>query len=744
MDPIYYFIIGLILVLSCFDLVVGVSNDAANFLNSAVGSKAAPRRTIVLVAALGIIIGSLFSSGMMEIARSGVFMPARFSFHDIMLIFLAVMLTDVILLDVFNTFGLPTSTTVSIVFELLGGAVAAALFKIWSGEPGVAQELSSYINSSKALAIISGIFSSVFIAFICGITVMWISRLIFSFNYQKSFKYLGAVWCGVALTAITYFAIFKGLKGSTLVTKDMIRHLDAHIWLYVCCSLAFWTVLMAVLQNLCKVNILKVSVLAGTMALALSFAGNDLVNFIGVFMAGQSSMEIAAAAAVQGADLTTLSMGGLMAPVTADWRYLLGAGVIMVLALMFSKKAQTVTDTEVNLARQGGGVERFGSVPPARMAVRYALNASRAVEKIMPSCVGRFIEKRFRPVPEGPDNGASFDLIRASVNLTVAALLISLATSLRLPLSTTYVTFMVAMGSSLADKAWGRESAVYRITGVDYGVFQGGFFTAFAAFSMCFIVAACILYGGLFGIIAMCSLAAFLLLKSSRLHRKRTQAAAQAQAANYRDPAAAARYNEEIIELMKRMAEIYEMNLEALNVEDRKRLKKLRKEARGIRRSLSDKMAMEVMPVVRELPDKEADRGKRYVQMVEYATSVFESLSNITTTSHAYIDNNHEGLDLERIELLRGMNSRVSSLYPRFREMMESNDYTGLDECLAGMDALDEEFAEAVKQQIILRPEDASDMRRALLYLNLLNETRAMIRKVLLLAKIQRKFVLGW
>ena len=741
MDPIYYFIIGLILVLSCFDLVVGVSNDAANFLNSAVGSKAAPRRTIVLVAALGIIIGSLFSSGMMEIARSGVFMPARFSFHDIMLIFLAVMLTDVILLDVFNTFGLPTSTTVSIVFELLGGAVAAALFKIWSGGPGVAQELSSYINSSKALAIISGIFSSVFIAFICGITVMWISRLIFSFNYQKSFKYLGAVWCGVALTAITYFAIFKGLKGSTLVTKDMIRHLDAHIWLYVCCSLAFWTVLMAVLQNLCKVNILKVSVLAGTMALALSFAGNDLVNFIGVFMAGQSSMEIAAAA--QGADLTTLSMGGLMAPVTADWRYLLGAGVIMVLALMFSKKAQTVTDTEVNLARQGGGVERFGSVPPARMAVRYALNASRAVEKIMPSCVGRFIEKRFRPVPEGPDNGASFDLIRASVNLTVAALLISLATSLRLPLSTTYVTFMVAMGSSLADKAWGRDSAVYRITGV-ITVISGWFFTAFAAFSMCFIVAACILYGSLFGIIAMCSLAAFLLLKSSRLHRKRTQAAAQAQAANYRDPAAAARYNEEIIELMKRMAEIYEMNLEALNVEDRKRLKKLRKEARGIRRSLSDKMAMEVMPVVRELPDKEADRGKRYVQMVEYATSVFESLSNITTASHAYIDNNHEGLDLERIELLRGMNSRVSSLYPRFREMMESNDYTGLDECLAGMDALDEEFAEAVKQQIILRPEDASDMRRALLYLNLLNETRAMIRKVLLLAKIQRKFVLGW
>ena len=742
MDPIYYFIIGLLLVLSCFDLVVGVSNDAANFLNSAVGSKAAPRRTIILVAALGIIIGSLFSSGMMEIARSGVFMPAQFTFHDIMLIFLAVMLTDVILLDVFNTFGLPTSTTVSIVFELLGGAVAVALFKIWSGEPGVAQDLASYINSSKALAIISGIFSSVFVAFICGISVMWISRLIFSFNYRKSFKYLGAVWCGVALTAITYFAVFKGLKGSTLVTKDMIRHLDAHIWLYVCYSFVFWTVLMAVLQNVCKVNILKIAVLAGTMALALSFAGNDLVNFIGVFMAGQSSMEIASAAVAQGMDLSTLTMGGLTAPVTADWRYLLGAGLIMVLALMFSKKARTVTDTEVNLARQGGGVERFGSVPPARMMVRYALNASRVVEKIMPASVGRFIEKRFQPVSEGPDNGASFDLIRASVNLTVAALLISLATSLKLPLSTTYVTFMVAMGSSLADKAWGRDSAVYRITGV-ITVISGWFFTAFAAFAMCCMVAACIVYGGVFGIITMCVLAAYLLLKSARLHRKRTQAAELVKGRNYADASSLSRYNEEINELMKRKAEIYDMNLEALNVEDRKRLKKLRKESRGIRRSLGDKMAMEVMPVVRELRDGEADRGKRHVQMVEYATSVFESLSNITTASHAYIDNNHEGLDMEYIEDLRKMNNRVSSLYPRFRDMMETNDYSGLDECLDGIDALDEEFAEAVKRQIILRTENVSDMRRTLLYLNLLNETRTMIRKVLLLAKVQKKFVLG-
>ena len=293
METIYLCIVIFLFVLAVFDLIVGVSNDAVNFLQSSVGAKAASFKTVLFIAGLGVFIGAALSNGMMDIARHGIYQPQHFYFAEIMCILLAVMLTDVVLLDVFNTFGLPTSTTVSIVFELLGGAVAVALFKIWSAEPGAAQELSSYINSSKALAIISGIFSSVFVAFICGITVMWISRLIFSFNYKKSFKYLGAVWCGLALTAITYFAIFKGLKGSTLVTKDMIRHLDAHIWLYVCCSLVFWTVLMAVLQNICKINILKISVLAGTMALALSFAGNDLVNFIGVFMAGQSSMEIA-------------------------------------------------------------------------------------------------------------------------------------------------------------------------------------------------------------------------------------------------------------------------------------------------------------------------------------------------------------------------------------------------------------------------------------------------------------------
>ena len=740
MDPIYYFIIGLILVLSCFDLVVGVSNDAANFLNSAVGSKAAPRRTIVLVAALGIIIGSLFSSGMMEIARSGVFMPARFSFHDIMLIFLAVMLTDVILLDVFNTFGLPTSTTVSIVFELLGGAVAAALFKIWSGEPGVAQELSSYINSSKALAIISGIFSSVFIAFICGITVMWISRLIFSFNYQKSFKYLGAVWCGVALTAITYFAIFKGLKGSTLVTKDMIRHLDAHIWLYVCCSLAFWTVLMAVLQNLCKVNILKVSVLAGTMALALSFAGNDLVNFIGVFMAGQSSMEIAAAAAVQGADLTTLSMGGLMAPVTADWRYLLGAGVIMVLALMFSKKAQTVTDTEVNLARQGGGVERFGSVPPARMAVRYALNASRAVEKIMPSCVGRFIEKRFRPVPEGPDNGASFDLIRASVNLTVAALLISLATSLRLPLSTTYVTFMVAMGSSLADKAWGRESAVYRVTGV-LTVISGWFMTGLAAFTLAAVMATILHYGQVYAIFGLLALVVVILVKSTIMHRKRESKLSVERFDQITEENILDVCSHQIVDSTLKLREIYNDTVENFFQGDRKALKELADAAERLAMTSSEHHKYDILPILYKMQSRSLDMGYHFVQALEHLNEATQSLSQFSESIFTYVDNNHTPFTIDQVDDLKEVHTALIKLLDEYCKMLQTGTYIQFDYTMVAQEQLLQLVAKATKRQIKRAQRNQTRTRSSLLYLNMLNEMRFMAVQVRALTNDERNFV---
>ena len=742
MDTIYYVVLGILLILACFDLVVGVSNDAVNFLNSAVGSKAASRRTIVIVASIGILLGSVTSSGMMEIARNGVFIPSQFHFHDIMMIFLAVMLTDVILLDLFNTYGLPTSTTVSLVFELLGAAVSVAAINLIGSDPETAGRLGDYINSGNALKIISAIFSSVIVAFTCGAVVMWISRFIFSFRYQKTFHWIGALWCGIALTAISYFALFKGLKGSTIVSKDLVHYIESNLmfWLIVCT--VGWSVLMAALQHLAKVNILKIAVLAGTMALALSFAGNDLVNFIGVFMGGLSAVEIAQNVAATGGDMAALTMGDLAKPVVADWRYLLGAGIIMVLALIFSKKAQTVTETEVNLARQAGGVERFGSIPPARFIVRMTLHVGKVLEAILPSSFLRFVEKRFEPIPreEILPGSPSFDLIRASVNLTIAALLISSATALKLPLSTTYVTFMVAMGSSLADRAWGRDSAVYRITGV-MTVISGWFFTAFAAFAMASIVATAIMYGGVVGIVGMVALVAFLLVKSARLHKKRTQQQEQIKTiADMRDVAAVRNSCAEIGHLMNAMAEIYENTLVALHSEDRKRLKSLKKEANRIRKVLAEKVPSEVLPAVNNLPQEFADRGRLFVQVMEYANSAFDSLTVITRSGFNYIDNNHNGLDEEFISGLRRMGDHMARICPAMNEMIQSGQPEALDKVLQDSRSLGDEFAEAIRSQVVSQTDEAKDMRAMLLYLSLLNETRSMIHKTYLLAHSQREF----
>ena len=358
MSTIYIVILGLLLLLAIYDLVVGVSNDAANFLNSAVGSRAAGRAVLFGVAAVGVLIGCAFSTGMMEIARKGVFMPAMFGFDDIMILFLAVMLTDVILLDLFNTLGLPTSTTVSLVCELLGAAIAVALF-IMAKDPAASQVLSDYINTDECFKMISGIFCSVLVAFTCGCVVMWFSRLLFSFRYKAAYKYIGALWCAVALTAITYFAVFKGLKGSTLISKDIMAYLNANLGVATLLAFVVWAALCAVLQYVFKVNSLKLAVLAGTGALALAFAGNDLVNFIGVFMAAKDSYVVAADYVAAGGDLATLKMGSLMAPVQVNMLWLMGAGVVMVLALVFSRKARTVIETEVKLARANGVARAF-------------------------------------------------------------------------------------------------------------------------------------------------------------------------------------------------------------------------------------------------------------------------------------------------------------------------------------------------------------------------------------------------
>lgn len=733
---LYFFILVVLLLLAAYDLVVGVSNDAANFLNSAVGSRAAGRRTTVIVAAVGVLIGSIFSTGMMEIARSGVFVPAQFNFSEIMMLFLAVMLTDVILLDAFNTFGLPTSTTVSLVFELLGAAVAVALYKMATGGEAVAQNLSLYINSAKALEIVSAIFSSVIVAFSSGLIVMWLTRLLFSFRYKTRFTKIGFIWCGLAFCAITYFAVFKGLKGTTLVSKDTLKSLDAHIWLYTGYAFAGWSIVMFICQHVFKVNILKLTVLAGTMALALAFAGNDLVNFIGVFMAGLNSFEIASAFHASGGDINTLSMADLAKPVQANWQWLVGAGVIMVLALMFSKKARTVTETEVNLARQGGGIERFGSVTPARMCVRYTLMLNDFVSKITPKPVAEFVERRFRHHDDA-EPGASFDLLRASVNLMIAALLISLATSMKLPLSTTYVTFMVAMGSSLADKAWGRESAVYRITGVIV-VISGWFFTAFAAFCGAFLMGSLLMYAGVAGIIIGLAIVGFLLFKSAMIHRNAHKNEGKATLlSDVSDPENVMDNNTFVSAQVDRLISLYKEMLTALYAQNHQKLKQIQRETKSIDKLMNEKVKFEVIPAMKTLEARYAERGQAYMATMEYAAAVAESIRTMAYEAYHFVDNNHTGIEQHQIDELTHMADTLLNAYPQFVTKLKSGaDVTGNTES-AYIDEVTPKFEQTLRDDITRTSEDSGNIRAQILFMNLLYETRGIARVIKLLMKSQ-------
>ena len=496
METIYLCIIIFLFVLAVFDLIVGVSNDAVNFLNSAVGAKAASFKTILFIAGIGIFIGASLSNGMMDIARHGIYQPEYFYFAEIMCILLAVMLTDVVLLDVFNSMGMPTSTTVSLVFELLGGTFALSLIKVHNSDT---LGLGDLINTDKALSVIMAIFVSVAIAFFFGMLVQWLARVIFTFNYTKKMKYSIALFGGVAATAIIYFMLIKGLKDSSFMTPENKHWIQDNTLLLITVFFVFFTLLMQVLHWL-KVNVFKVVVLMGTFALALAFAGNDLVNFIGVPLAGFSSfMDYTANG---GGNPNGFLMTSLLGPAKTPWYFLIGAGAVMVYALCTSKKAHAVIKTSVDLSRQDEGEETFGSTPIARTVVRISMTLANGISRIMPSGSKEWFDSRFRKDEAIIADGAAFDLVRASVNLVLAGLLIALGTSLKLPLSTTYVTFMVAMGTSLADRAWGRDSAVYRITGV-LSVIGGWFITAGAAFTFCFFVALVLHYGGNISIIVL-------------------------------------------------------------------------------------------------------------------------------------------------------------------------------------------------------------------------------------------------
>lgn len=741
MEAIYLILVIVLFVLAISDLVVGVSNDAVNFLNSAIGSKVAPMRVIMIIAALGILVGAVFSSGMMEVARKGIFHPQHFYFSEIMIIFLAVMITDVILLDTFNTFGMPTSTTVSIVFELLGAAVAISIVKRYTDVNAL--ELSEYINSAKALAIISGILLSVVISFTVGAIVQFFARLLFSFNYKKNLKYFGAIWGGIAITAITYFILIKGAKGAAFMsveTKDFIKHNALTI---IGFSFVGWTVILQVFSFLTRLNILKFVVLVGTFALAMAFAGNDLVNFIGVPLAGFESFK--AFLANPGVEPDAFLMASLAGKVKTPTLYLIIAGLVMVITLWTSKKAKSVTKTEINLARQDAGYERFGSSILARSIVRGMNSFSHGIKRLLPDSISRGIENRFdqseynkHQASLGKD-APYFDSIRASVNLVVASILIAFATSLKLPLSTTYVTFMVAMGTSLSDKAWGRESAVYRITGV-FSVIGGWFFTAFSAFTVAFLVALAIKFGGFIAIIALIGLAVLYVYRTHIIHKKRNASNdTEVTEEIISGSEIVGKSSNEVVYLLNRVSEIFGNTIENLAKEDLKKLRKTYQEiekvnakTKAIKNNLSDTIA--------QLEENSIDTGHHYVQVLDYLRELTHSITFITKPCYDHVDNNHKPLIAVQVEELYDMTRMIREINAEIIQCIRSNDYSKLND-LVNRELRTMKFIDTLRKKQVKRIKaNEVGTRNSMLFLGILAESKNLLLHSVNVLKSHRDF----
>ncbi len=667
--------------LAISDLIVGVSNDAVNFLNSSIGSRVAPRHIIMVVASLGMLAGVTFSSGMMEVARKGIFHPQFFTMPELMTIFLAVMLTDIILLDLYNTFGLPTSTTVSIVFELLGAAVAVSLLKLWRSGTNLG-EVVNYINSSKALAIIFGILLSVVVAFFVGAVIQLVSRLIFTFNYEKRLRRYGALWGGAALASITYFILIKGSKGASFITPETLAWIKGNTGVILLGSFAVSAVLLQLIMSFTRISILKLIVLVGTFALAMAFAANDLVNFIGVPLAGLSAYTEASVAA----DPMSATMEALAQPVRSNTLFLLLAGVIMVITLWVSRKARSVTRTEVRLGRQEEGFERFESTVLSQTIVRLVAsvldNAGRLFPKGLSRWAGRRLDRsEFRPAPAADGTVPSFDLIRAAVNVMVASALISLATSLKLPLSTTYVTFMVAMGTSLSDQAWGRDSAVYRVSGV-LTVIGGWFFTAMMAFTVSSIFATAIFFGGGWAVGGILVLAAFIIYRTHRVHRKREQIEESVDVFNLRkikDSAAATEVTVRHMGIfLREVQQVICIGFDGLFEQDRHKLKSAREGQRKVQR-WSNIIAANIFKVFRLLTWRDVETTQRYALTISSLQEISESLRDIVVRSHLHVANNHSGLLTEQIAELDRIRSDVAKILERTSSALLDSEEPGAE-----------------------------------------------------------------
>mgnify|MGYP006275867197 CR=1 FL=1 len=743
MDYIYLIFVIVLFALAISDLIVGVSNDAVNFLNSAIGAKAAPGHIIMIVASLGVLVGATFSSGMMEVARKGIFNPQMFNFAEIMTIFLAVMITDVILLDLFNTIGLPTSTTVSIVFELLGASVAVSVVKIAMDANETMADLGNYINSDSALAIIGGILLSVVLAFLIGSIIQYLSRILFSFRYRRNLKWAGSAFGGIAISAIFYFIVIKGLKGTTYVPEYILEYAKTHAFTIIGVSFIGWTLILQLLYLAFKTNAPRVVVIVGTFALAMAFAGNDLVNFIGVPLAGLASFK---AYSASGMGPNEYMMDILAQPVQSGTLILLGAGAVMIATLWTSSKAKSVVATTVDLSRQDEGEERFDATAFSRFMVRVSVNFNEGLAKVLPEKVRKGIETRFqRPdEPEDPGNPA-FDMIRAAVNLSVASILIAIATSLKLPLSTTYVTFMVAMGTSLADRAWGRDSAVYRITGV-FTVITGWFMTALIAFSAAFVVALFINYTNIVGIIIMVGVAALFIIKTHVAHknsvaRKKIIASENEQefideTGKYID-----RSNNAVKTAMIKASKIYFVAINGLINEDRRKLKTIRNEIHDYNNHIKD-LKDNLYKFLKKLNKLTPESGHYYVQVLDYMREMAHALNYVVEPAHDHVANKHKSLKKEQEKELTELAEKISEVFNKTIHHVKEVNYTELDEIFTEMEELINHIQEMRRQQIKRIKKGAVNTRNSMLYLGLMQESKNLLLFMINLLKAQRDFVI--
>ena len=740
-DPYILMLIALA-ILATVDLVVGVSNDAVNFLNSAIGSKAIAIRNIMIIASIGVFFGAITSSGMMEVARKGIFNPGMFMFQDIMFIFMAVMITDILLLDVFNTLGMPTSTTVSIVFELLGAAVAISLIKISQNDAESISAIWNYINYEKASLIIFGILLSVVVAFSVGALVQFVSRLIYSFNFEKRPSYINALFGGFAITAITYFIIIKGMKG-TPYYKDVKYLIEDNTLSIIAGSFLLWTIISQVFIKLFNLNVLKLIIGIGTFSLAMAFSGNDLVNFIGVPIAAWNSYE---AWSVSGVEANAFSMEILAKKVPSNVWLLLIAGGIMVITLWTSSKARNVIKTGIDLSRQGEGYEKFQPNPLSRLVVRASMGINAGLTYVLPAKTIAFVDSKFqKPVIKLPKDKTyelpAFDMVRASVNLIVAGILISIATSLKLPLSTTYVTFMVAMGTSLADRAWGRESAVYRVAGV-INVVGGWFLTAITAFLAAALVAYLISWDMVM-IPVLLVLVAFLIGRNTIIHRKKSKEVKEQEYIERADLITINGVIEEsadhISGVANRVNKLYTNVVNDLSNHDLNKLRKTDKHVGKLNEEI-DNLKDGVFYFIKSLDDTSVQASRFYILVLGYLQDVAQSISYISRASFKHVNNNHKNLKKGQLKDLKGIDNQLTELLGQVSTIFELRAFDDLEDILIEKQALLKDVSNSIEKQVTRIRQEESSPKNTTLYFSILLETQDLITALMSLLQTYEEF----